>query len=78
MALLEAWRFAYRGGKPFEVTSARPVNTMDAARRRSVRVSVDVDEDGVRAELSHVASRHPTWTADARATIPLTAGGSGS
>lgn len=64
-AIMAAWRQAFDGGMPFEVTSARPASLIDTARRRSVRVAVDIDESGVRAELSHIASRHPTWAESA-------------
>lgn len=60
-AVMAGWRQAFEGGVPFEVTSVRPANLMNSARRRSVRVAVDVHEEGVHAEISHVASRHPTW-----------------
>jgi hypothetical protein len=65
LSIVEAWRLASLGSKPFELTSSRPASPLDAARRRSVRLVVDVAEDGVRAEISHVASRHPTWQLNA-------------
>jgi hypothetical protein len=60
-SILAAWRQASSAGKPFELASVRPASPLDLARRRSVRVAVDISEDGVRAELSHIGSRHPTW-----------------
>jgi hypothetical protein len=65
LSIVEAWRLAAQGGKPFEVISARPASAMEAARSRRVRVVIDVAEDGVHAEISHVASRHPTWQLNA-------------
>jgi len=59
--VLSAYRQAASAGKPFELASVKPASPLDLARRRSVRVSVDISEDGVRAELSHIGSRHPTW-----------------
>jgi hypothetical protein len=64
-SIIEAWRLADQGRKPFELVSARPASAMDAARNRRVRLVVDVAEEGVRAEISHVASRHPTWQLNA-------------
>jgi hypothetical protein len=64
-SIIEAWRLADQGSKPFELVSVRPVSAMDAARSRRVRLVVDVAEEGVRAEISHVASRHPTWQLNA-------------
>jgi len=63
--ILGAWKQAFEADRPFELASARPVGMMDAARRRSVRLVVDVHEDGVRAELSHIGTRHPTWPTSA-------------
>lgn len=70
-AMLAAWRQAFDGGKPFEVASARPAELMGTARRRSVRLVVDVNEAGVRAELSHIETRHPRWARSAADAIHL-------
>jgi hypothetical protein len=67
LAIIEAWRLADLGCKPFELSSARPERPLEAARKRRVRLVVDVDEDGVRAEISHVVTRHPTWQVSASA-----------
>lgn len=63
--ILGAWKQAFERGRAFELSSARPTRMMDMARRRSVRLVVDVHEDGVTAELSHIGTRHPTWPASA-------------
>lgn len=64
-SILAAWRQATAASKPFELASVRPASPIDLARRRSVRLAVDVNEEGVRAELSHIGSRHPTWLSHA-------------
>lgn len=60
-SILAAWRQATAASKPFELASIRPSSPLDLARQRSVRLAVDVNEEGVRAELTHIGSRHPTW-----------------
>jgi hypothetical protein len=67
LSIIDAWRLAAAGCKPFELASARPERPIEAARSRRVRLVVDVTEEGVRAEISHVASRHPTWQLSATA-----------
>jgi len=61
LSIVDAWRLAAAGSKPFELSSGRPERPLEAARARRVRLVVDVCEDGVHAEISHVAGRHPTW-----------------
>lgn len=62
LGILAAWQTADSAQKPFVFESVRPASPVDLARRRSVRLTVDIDEGGVRAGLSHIPSRHPTWT----------------
>ena len=64
--ILAAWRMAADGGMPFVFESVRPERPLDLARRRSVRLTVDVDDEGVRAGLSHIPSRHPGWARGVR------------
>lgn len=62
LGILAAWQTADSAQKPFVFESVRPESPVDLARRRGVRLTVDIDEDGVHAGLSHIPSRHPTWT----------------
>ena len=61
LGILAAWQTADSAQKPFVFESVRPERPVDLARRRSVRLTIDVDEDGVHAGLSHIPTRHPTW-----------------
>ena len=61
LGILAAWQTADTGGVPFVFESLRPESPIDLARRRSVRLVIDVDEAGVHAGLSHIPTRHPTW-----------------
>jgi hypothetical protein len=61
VGILAAWREADGGGKPFELKSVRPQAPVAMARRRSVRLTIDVHDEGVQAELSHIPTRHPEW-----------------
>ncbi len=63
--ILAAWQTAHAGNKPFVFASVAPERPIDLARRRRVRVVIDVDEEGVHAALSHIPSRHPSWSAGA-------------
>ena len=67
LSIIDAWRLAAAGGKPFNLYSARPDRPLEAARDRRVRVVIDIDEGGVHAEISHIPSRHPTWHLSAAA-----------
>ena len=60
-SIFAAWRQASAARKPFELASVRPISPLEVARRRSVRLAVEVNEEGVRAEITHIGSRHPTW-----------------
>lgn len=62
LGILAAWQTADSAKKPFVFESVRPDSPIDLARRRSVRLIVDIDESGVHAGLSHVPTRHPTWS----------------
>lgn len=61
LGILAAWQTADSAHKPFVFGPYGPDSPIDLARRRSVRLTVDIDEDGVHAGLSHIPSRHPTW-----------------
>lgn len=65
LGILAAWQTADASQMPFLFESVKPEAPLDLARRRSVRVVIDVNEDGVRAGLSHIPSRHPTWAVSA-------------
>jgi hypothetical protein len=60
-ALVEAWLLADAGGKSFQFASVAPGEPITFARRRRVRLTVDVEEDRVTLALSHVPSRHAGW-----------------
>ncbi len=62
LGILAAWQTADSAHKPFVFESVRPESPIDLARRRGVRLTVDIDEDGVHAGLSHIPTRHPTWS----------------
>ncbi len=65
LGIIAAWQTAEAGKMPFVFESVRPPSPMELARKRSVRLTIDVDESGVHAGLSHIPSRHPTWASSA-------------
>jgi hypothetical protein len=64
-AIMDSWAMADAAGKRFEVESVRPEAPRDFARHRRVRIAIEAEEDVVRVQVSHVASRHASWYAPA-------------
>jgi hypothetical protein len=62
-SLVDAWSLADAGGKRFQFASVAPAQPLVFARRRRVRLTIDVDEDCVTLSLGHIATRHADWYA---------------
>lgn len=61
--LIDGWSLADAGGKEFEFVSVAPAEPVEFARKRRVRLTVDVEEDRVVVSLGHIATRHADWYA---------------
>lgn len=61
--LIDGWSLADAGGKQFEFVSVPPSEPIEYARRKRVRLTVDVEEDRVVVSLGHIATRHADWYA---------------
>lgn len=45
---------------PFDFVSAPPENVMEYARARRVRITLDIEDGGIKATMQHTL-RHPSW-----------------
>jgi hypothetical protein len=57
--LLGAWLEATSRGLGFSARAGTAESTMDFARHRRVRVTVDEGQDSIDVQLTHIPSRHP-------------------
>lgn len=63
------WAMAQQQGIGFEIHSVRPDSPLEFARRRMTRLALNMSDDGISVEISHVPGRHAAWQREAVAAL---------